>query len=67
MQDVADRICFAPTTLQKADCLTKTSVTREQREMIFHNNFEQRPISDDTDEDSDNTASVFLVLRPMDL
>ena len=42
VSEVKDRIQFCPTERQKADVLTKSGVTREIRDHVFHHNPQMR-------------------------
>ena len=73
VKDEAERLCFAPTYLQKADGLTK-AVTKSQRKLIFHHthdhaNLNEKNTGNDDDDydleaDSTETGNVWLVTTP---
>ena len=55
VRDEAHRIAFCPTTLQKADALTK-AVSAAQRRLLFHHTTDPVPT-----DDGDGEATAFLV------
>ena len=61
VRDQADRICFCPTNLMKADGLTKLDCSVAQRSLVLHNVvpiFPDEINSDDEDEDSQLNSEV---------
>ena len=61
VRDFAQNIVFCPTTLQKADPLTKVECSVPQRRLALHNTFEdidQLPVQEADDEDYDGEPVV---------
>lgn len=66
VRDEAARLCFAPTSLQKADGLTKMASER-QRRLIFHVNPIDAGAVDRVEEEECVFASVFLAAAPAEI